>query len=322
MSKKLISFILVLAFCLASSLQAGTIIWVSDNKTPTGGVAADQGWVDLLEANGHTVDLSFRNQEGRTLDATKIAALNAADLIIISRDTDSGNYDDGDEPTQWNSIETPIIMQVAHIARSSRWLWLDSGDTNDAQPTLQAVATAHPIFKGVTLNASNQVSMLTEAGSFASTTNAGNGTLIATRADNNQVWIVEWQAGQVFYPGSSQTAAGHRLLFCSGTNSGVDGRYNLTAEGEKMFINAVSYMLGETGGPGQSSDSNPADQATDVPRDVVLSWTPGEYAPLINGHTVYMSESFNDVNDGVGGVAQDANSYTPAQRLDFGTTYY
>ena len=95
MSKKLsylISFILVLAFCLASSLQAATIIWVSDNKNPTGGVAADQGWVDLLEANGHTVDLSFRNQEGRALDAAKIAALNAADLIIISRDTSSGDF--------------------------------------------------------------------------------------------------------------------------------------------------------------------------------------------------------------------------------------
>ncbi len=44
MSKKLISFILVLAFCLASSLQAGTIIWVSDDKNPTGGVPADQGY--------------------------------------------------------------------------------------------------------------------------------------------------------------------------------------------------------------------------------------------------------------------------------------
>ena len=67
---------------------------------------------------------------------------------------------------------------------------------------------------------------------------------------------------------------------------------------------------------------NPAHEATDVPREVVLSWTPGEYAPPVNGHKVYLSENFNDVNDGIGGVTQDANSYAPPQRLDFSTTYY
>jgi len=40
------------------------------------------------------------------------------------------------------------------------------------------------------------------------------------------------------------------------------------------------------------------------------------------GHKFYFSENFNDISDGVGGATQDANSYTPPQRLDFGTTYY
>jgi len=73
---------------------------------------------------------------------------------------------------------------------------------------------------------------------------------------------------------------------------------------------------------GVAFDPSPDDGQKDVPRDVVLSWTPGEYAPPINGHKVYLSENFSDVNDGIGGVAQDANSYTPPQRVDFGTTYY
>ncbi|UCC98789.1 MAG: discoidin domain-containing protein, partial [Phycisphaerales bacterium] len=322
MYRKTLLLILVAAFCLTSSAYAATIVWVSDNKTPASGVPADQAWVDLLEAQGYTVDLSFRNQEGRTLDAAKIAALNAADLIIISRDTNSGDYANGQEPTQWNSVTTPIIMQIGHIARNNRWLWLDTDSYNDAQPTMQAVATAHPIFTGVALNASNQVEVLTTNTSIVNTAAVGNGTLIATRADNNQVWIAEWQVGQVFYSGAGQTAAGQRLLFCSGGTSGVsDGTYNLTAEGEKLFINAVRYLLGEIGGPGQSSDPNPADQATDVPRDVVLSWTPGDYAPPVNGHTVYLSESFNDVNDGLGGITESASSYDPG-RLNLGATYY
>jgi hypothetical protein len=76
------------------------------------------------------------------------------------------------------------------------------------------------------------------------------------------------------------------------------------------------------GPPVKAARLRPADGATDVPRDVVLNWKPGEFAAPTNGHKVYFSDIFNDVNDGIGGIAQDANSYTPPQRLDFDTTYY
>jgi len=74
--------------------------------------------------------------------------------------------------------------------------------------------------------------------------------------------------------------------------------------------------------PEKARNPNPTNQQTEVPRNVVLSWKPGIYAPPVNGHKIYLSENFNDVNDGVGGITQDANSYTPSQRLNFGTTYY
>jgi hypothetical protein len=65
----------------------------------------------------------------------------------------------------------------------------------------------------------------------------------------------------------------------------------------------------------------PEDGAVDVPADTTLSWKPAENAATANGHTVYLSKSFTDVNDGVGGVKQSDSSYTPG-RLEFGTTYY
>ncbi|MHC4172639.1 MAG: hypothetical protein ACYST5_06825, partial [Planctomycetota bacterium] len=71
----------------------------------------------------------------------------------------------------------------------------------------------------------------------------------------------------------------------------------------------------------EASNPSPANGRTDVPRDVVLSWTPGDFTPPVNGHKVYLSESFNDVKDGIGGITQSATSYAPG-RLDFGTTYY
>ena len=77
--------------------------------------------------------------------------------------------------------------------------------------------------------------------------------------------------------------------------------------------------------PELASDPQPQDEETDVPRDVVLRWAPGEFAPAVNGHVVYLSEIFDDVNDGIGGIGgitQSADSYAPPQRLDFGTTYH
>ena len=52
--------LLVLAFALTTSAQAATIIWVSKNKNYDGTKAADQGWVDLLRAEGYTV--IYRNE--------------------------------------------------------------------------------------------------------------------------------------------------------------------------------------------------------------------------------------------------------------------
>jgi len=75
-------------------------------------------------------------------------------------------------------------------------------------------------------------------------------------------------------------------------------------------------------GPKNATAPSPANEAVDVPRDVVLSWSPGAFAAPVNGHKVYFSESFKDVKDGIGGIALSATSYAPGQRLDFNTTYY
>ena len=311
MCRRFIFVLIALVFGLTASAQATTVIWVSDNKAPTGGIPADQGWVDLLVAQGYDVDLRFRAQQARGLDTAEIAILNAADLIIVSRDTDSGQYatDDAERKT-WNGIKTPIMLQVAHIARgtttNTRWWWVNTGTTNDflANP-LEAVDPSHPIFNGVTLVA-NQVSVLTMGASFASITDPGNGHLIAKRADNNQLWIVEWNTGQQFYPGAAYAsdstpviAGGPRMLFCSGSDEGTDGRYNLTAEGEKLFLNAVAYMSGYV--QVNASEPIPADGAPVPPTGKVtggvymlLTFTAGETA---TSHTAYFSDDFNDVND-------------------------
>jgi hypothetical protein len=240
------------------------IIWVSDaHQTLTGSTTPDdQGWVDLLRSEGYNVDYQPPTAPAtgywRTLDAAKLAALDAADLIIISRDTSSTNYaNDATEVTQWNSIKTPIILLQVFLTQSSRWSWLNSISTGQRQAyfTAKAVDPLHPIFDGVNLDSQDRVTWLDQYivpgySSYINTTDAGNGLIIAVRPDNNYIVIAEWAAGIPFYAGSTQTPGGKRMLFCAGTEQTPDtgvgwGVYDLTMEGEKMFLNAVAYMIGE-----------------------------------------------------------------------------
>ncbi|MBN1363157.1 MAG: hypothetical protein JW993_21335 [Sedimentisphaerales bacterium] len=76
-----------------------------------------------------------------------------------------------------------------------------------------------------------------------------------------------------------------------------------------------------------ASGPSPADEASDVPREVGLSWTPGVYAAT---HDVYFGTDFDDVNNAsrtsdLGVLAsrgQGATTYDPPGRLEFGQTYY
>jgi hypothetical protein len=111
----------------------------------------------------------------------------------------------------------------------------------------------------------------------------------------------------------------------SATAQSMDGQIDeLCIYNETIDAPTVDNLYNGEGPLGTTKSSNPSPDngATDVYTGVVLSWTPGVHALAINGHIVYLSENFGDVSDGVGGITQDANSYTPAQRLDFGKIYH
>jgi hypothetical protein len=80
--------------------------------------------------------------------------------------------------------------------------------------------------------------------------------------------------------------------------------------------------------PELASNPVPADEAVDVCRDVVLSWSSGEYADT---HDVYFGTVFDDVNDAgrdndphglLVSPGQHGNSYDPPGLLEFDQTYY
>jgi hypothetical protein len=211
------------------------IILVSGNHDfDIDGVVDDFMLVDILKAEGHTVD--YQPGNWTELDDDKIAALNAADLVIISRCTNSGDYAaDDTEVAQWNSITTPMLSISTHLARSSRWKWLDSTSLLDLVPAVMELADG------------TQIDAMDEAVGLSSFIDAapGNGTVLAT--GDGLPWIIEWEAGVEYYDGAGQIAGGPRVFFVAGTQEleGVSnwGEWNLTPEGKTIFLNTVNMML-------------------------------------------------------------------------------
>lgn len=238
------ALVLIGALVFLAVPASADIIWVTENTDASNPPSPDDvGWTDLLTANGYTVQ---RRADMKTLDAGKIADLEAADLVIVSRDTNSGAYDDGTEVTDWNSISTPLIQLNQYLSRRTRWKWFDGTNTGgSSSPTLEAVDPTHPIFNGVALDPSDQVAFSTSNTPVGNTTGVGNGTLLAIDPGNNRPRIVLWDAGTEFYSGAGQVAGGQRMFFSGGVNgNNPKGALNLTPAGEQIFLNAVDFLTG------------------------------------------------------------------------------
>ncbi len=263
MSRKLTGIVAVLLWCGVTTVPAANIIVVTEHEDRNrDGVLDDQGLVDWLVAEGHSVEILRNSWESP--DSERVAQLEAADLVIVSRQTEcSVLYAEGEETAQWNSLETPLLLLNAYLACNYRWNWVNSSLATDDTPDsyAEAVDPNHPIFRGVPFVASdpsgraNLVAVIDPTvGSglttFLGTTDMGNGRLIARTAGGSLGWIAEWDAGVEFYPGAGQFAGGKRLLFCAGTedlpdpNDDLQGEFNLTPEGRQMLRNAIAYLLG------------------------------------------------------------------------------
>lgn len=138
------TFVLALAICLTGVTQAGTVLVVSCADAPGDDLTGnheDDALVSFLEGLGYTVDTSgmsqaYRDSQDPFADAAKVAALEAADLVLVTRRANSGDYDDNRK--NWNELETPLLLMSGYITRgessSKRWGWA-AGASEDASLT-------------------------------------------------------------------------------------------------------------------------------------------------------------------------------------------
>jgi hypothetical protein len=226
----LISFLFLLSLTAVNTYGQNIII-VTDNE------ASSQVFADDLIANDYTVviktDLAIEPSEDQ------ITELNAADLIIFARSTNSANYN---FPDVWNIIETPILMASCFMTRSTRLNWLNTTATNEADGMEITISDdSHPIFQGI--DVSSGVLAITTATPLHTNpvTDAGNGTVLATSLTSGNVVIAEWPKDTEFYDGSGYYATDYRAVFFTGL------AYDFTEEGKTLFLNMVKYCLNPDG---------------------------------------------------------------------------
>jgi hypothetical protein len=256
---------------LAIRLPAADIAWISFHSTDMASAAAmgatpahtdapDKGYTDLLTGAGHTVTRFL------TSGTPNAAALNDFDLVIISRSVPSGDYETDPETAAWNGLTAPMIITGGYLLRNNR-LGFTTGTTipDTAAPVNLTVSNpSHPIFAGVALDGGNTTvnpyaGIVTFSGALqrgvSVNTNpvAGGGTVLATIGTAGDpavggMAIAEWPAGAVLGNSPPDTLGGRRLVFLTGSreaagaSSETAGLLDLTADGQRMFLNAVNYM--------------------------------------------------------------------------------
>lgn len=134
-----LALVLGLAFSVTSSVYGTTILVVSDAYAPGDEPTKehnDDSMVLFLQDLGYSVDTSGMGKVMRGDWSGKpaiVAAVEAADLIIVSRRTSSGDYGGDDTKRKlWNTTETPILSQSGYLTRDSRWGWTTGGSGNVA----------------------------------------------------------------------------------------------------------------------------------------------------------------------------------------------
>jgi hypothetical protein len=239
----------------AGTSQAAQITWYS--ATTTGG--SDEPFISLLQGAGHTVR-RFPAVAGNLSDE-QINQLNATDLLIIGRATGSGDFDDAVDETNWNQrVTARLMIMSAYLVRMNRLGWQTTNGVPDSGPTpLTAENPAHPVFAGITFQpGSNTMANNYNIQIDRGTTQIGGtlvpgGVVIARNpAVADGIAIAEWPAGtMVTADGGTYALASNRYFFAGGSREAdgagltTAGQYDLTPDGERLFLNFVRYAIPE-----------------------------------------------------------------------------
>ncbi|UCG60007.1 MAG: LamG domain-containing protein [Phycisphaerales bacterium] len=340
MCRKLIFITLALVLCLMGAAQGADIILISDADAPGGGDYHDSSFVTFLESIGHTVDTSgmsdqYRDGQDPFNDPTKVAALENADLVIVSRRTDSGSYDENTQ--NWNELQTPILLMSGYLTRDSRWNWTPGGSADAGNTATDIIIEpgqgSHPFLAGLSspieaFDWSTAPGGVCPKGVYLPSNDFVTGTILIGRFDGRPM-LADIPAGTTLNNGN---VTGERRAFLGhwGYDTGTGGpggtysefEHYLTDDFKTLLANMIAEMVGIK--QAKARNPRPEDGALHEQTSAVLTWTAGAYASNVDGHHVYFGDDLDDVSDGTGDADKGLVSWEQylAADLEPGMTYY
>lgn len=270
-----LAIVLCLQLCVGSISQGADIIWVGqgrgggdgeNNPGPGEGSLSweDDLWRQLIEGQGHNIvaHAAYDDLENTSFDEydAQIAEFNAVDLVIFSRDSSSGDYNDPIEHETWTSdFETPLIIMSPYMLRNNRWGMVDNASIVDSASPMLATVPDHPLFNGVELDEFDELEFWMQLGDadnidLVNTTDFGFAEVIAEESATGIPWIAYWDGEAEdgdFFDGSPTIAGGPRLFLSAGSDDDPNtwGEKNITPAGDQIVLNAIEFLTGDAGNP-------------------------------------------------------------------------
>jgi hypothetical protein len=221
--------------------RAADILLVTSEAT-----GEDAPLITTLQGFGHNVV-----QGGNFIDAPPTPAYlqaNGIDVILVSRRNTSGDYDDGTEPQAWNALQTPLILMLPHLTRTSHWGWVNSATLTDNIANITDLASVnqpnHPFVIGRTPNVFDPARTIDIV---QGAPGPAGSTLVATITNTSTPGILDIPAGTTFFNGKG-VAGARRAYFAMWDYPDVDAGtpdtvlYDLSDNGDLIFNQMINEM--------------------------------------------------------------------------------
>jgi hypothetical protein len=246
MKKTLILMISALMY-LTGTLRAQNVIFITDDLQDSVQIE----W--LTDVAGYDVT-TFWPDGGLAMASTAtLNWLNSADLIIIGRSGNSGDFDGVDKPF-WNRLTPPLMLVSPWVARNSRLNWFPSGTcVNYGTPDTawaNILMPADPIFAGVTLDGDSLDWMVARHSAIRLNDSVATNAEVLARSmtydnmDEEFILVARFDPYVEFYPGAGESPAGYRAMFGMGNDeNGVINDFPLTENARTVYLAELERML-------------------------------------------------------------------------------
>ena len=212
----------------------------------TGNAESERGYTEFLQEiyRGNVNVLIDTDRFDEDLSDKKKLELEAADLVIVSRDLSSKDYNA--DSGFWSGLDVPILNHNIKLARSvdhKYWDWLAGNDISTGALTHMAIAYANDeIFSGVDTS-SGYVEIFTAGKEIdhSNQASAGSGTVIAT--SNGSVVIARWLGTEMQYYDDSYYAPGAARVFFALPEDTSEFFDDATDQAKLMLENAILSLL-------------------------------------------------------------------------------